>query len=120
MATVSTTTGATTSTTRSGKGSNWSIPSSLQDLEETYCLQPYSNDFEHHNEAARFASFNRLISQLEHGNRYLVANYNTAVEDDEDDDDEAVEEWIEEGRLQAMYTLVRYVMCSIVIPCLPE
>ena len=74
------------------------IPSSIQDLERApYDLLPYPEDFSHDNEASRADSFAALIQILQQGNRSL-----TNQEEEED--------LLDEERLQALYTLVRYVL----------
>jgi hypothetical protein len=82
------------------------IPSSLQDLErEPYNLLPYPEDFNDDDDGARTDSFNTLVSKIEQGNRYLTMQYDQQdAEDAQEDEDE---QWMEEGRLQAIYTLVR-------------
>ena len=93
------------------------IPSTLQDLErEPYYLLPYPEDFNDYDEAARADSFAALLRLIEQGNRALVVAYHpraaaavSHVDDEEGDDGEEEEEWMEKSRLQALYTLVRYV-----------
>ena len=69
------------------------VPSSIQDLERApYDLLPYPEDFDDDNEAARADSFASLVTILQQGNR-------AAFDDD----------WLDDERVQALYTLVRYV-----------
>jgi hypothetical protein len=83
--------------------SHFPIPSALNDLErEPYNLLPYPDDFQDDDEGVRADSFDALVSKIEEGNRYLTMQF-----DQDDDEDEESSEWMEEGRLQAMYTLVR-------------
>jgi len=81
------------------------IPLSLHDLErEPYHLQPYPSTFEDDDEAARAESFASLVRSLEQGNRTLnssAANMTLFVDEEGDDP------WMEDARIQAMYTLVR-------------
>ena len=85
--------------------SSFPIPSSLQDLERApYNLLPYPHDFEDDDEAARADSFDALVSLIEQGNRTLGSG-SLALFEDEDGDDP----WNDEERIQALYTLVRYV-----------
>jgi hypothetical protein len=87
--------------------SQFPIPSTLQDLErEPYNLLPYPDDFKDDDDASRADSFGALVLKLEQGNRFLTMQYDEAADDD-DEDENADDEWMEEGRLQAMYTLVR-------------
>lgn len=82
------------------------VPSTFQDLErEPYNLLPYPDDFDDNDEDARADSFNALVQKIEHGNRYLTIQYDQQKDADSEEGEE--EDWIEEGRLQAMYTLVR-------------
>jgi hypothetical protein len=114
----------TTTTTKS----RFPIPVSIHDLErEPYNLLPYPNDFEDDNdEEIRMQSFQKLVHYIEQGNRYLHGNRdgmqqhtmmnlfvpasNEKVNDDMDDDDDDDEPWMDETRMQALYTLVRYVI----------
>lgn len=83
--------------------SAFTIPSSLQDLErEPYELLPYPTDFQDDNEAARADSFQKLVDFLAQGNHSLNA-FTFSEEASEED------KWLDEDRLQALYTLVRYV-----------
>lgn len=90
------------------------IPSSLQDLErEPYNLLPYPVGFADDDEAARADSFDGLVTLLERGNRTLASGGMTLFEDEEgtadndDADGAAFDPWMDEERVQAMYTLVR-------------
>jgi hypothetical protein len=87
--------------------SSFPIPSTLQDLErEPYNLLPYPEEFDDDDDDARADSFSTLVNKIEQGNRYLTMQYDQ--QGDGDDEDEVEEEqWMEEGRLQAIYTLVR-------------
>lgn len=81
------------------------IPSSLHDLERApYNLLPYPFDFNDEDEAARADSFLELVHQLEQGNRTLSSG---GVSLFESADEEEGEEWMDEDRVQALYTLVR-------------
>jgi hypothetical protein len=83
------------------------IPSSLQDLERApYNLIPYPADFDDVDEVSRAASFSELVRLIEVGNRTLnSANMTLFVSEDEDE-----EPWLEQSRIQALYTLVRCVL----------
>ncbi|GKY94720.1 hypothetical protein MPSEU_000437500 [Mayamaea pseudoterrestris] len=84
------------------------IPSTLQDLErEPYNLLPYPDDFNDDDDEARDDSFSALVRKVEHGNRYLTMQYDQQNNSGDDEDEEEDEQWMEEGRLQAIYTLVR-------------
>ena len=81
--------------------SPFSVPSSLQDLEhEPYNLDPYPHDFDDRDDESREASFESLVTRLTAGNRCLRAGVW-----DEDEDDEDL--WMDQTRLQCLYTLVR-------------
>ena len=80
------------------------IPASLQDLEHApYHLQPYPNDFDDVDEAARADSFERLLDSIEQGN-FELQNGGVALFVEDDDGDDV---WLQPSRLQALYTLVR-------------
>ncbi|CAB9508762.1 Condensin complex subunit 1 [Seminavis robusta] len=84
------------------------VPASLHDLERApYNLLPYPLDFDDDDEAARADSFLDLVHQLEQGNRTLssggVSLFTAAIAADDGDSDE----WMDEDRVQALYTLVR-------------
>lgn len=86
--------------------STFPIPSSLQDLErQPYNLLPYPNGFADDDEATRAESFDELVLLLEHGNRTLK-NGNIALFETPDGED-GFDEWNDEERMQALYTLVR-------------
>ena len=89
--------------------STFPIPNSLHDLErEPYELLPYPVDFDDTNEAARADSFDNLVDEIEQGNRKLSKEGISLFESvDQDDGEEQV--WLDEDRMQALYTLVRYV-----------
>jgi hypothetical protein len=119
----------------SSSSSRFPIPSSLHDLERApYHLLPYPVHFDDCNddEAARAASFLELVTLLEQGNRTLlamsseqrgVASSSTLgllqelpidteeCTDDINDMDNMDNNllWMDEDRMQALYTLVRYV-----------
>lgn len=81
--------------------SRFPIPSSIQDLERApYDLLPYPEDFADDNEAARADSFTELVHKLEQGNRVLQSSDHHLFAEDE-------EPWMDEERMQALYTLVR-------------
>jgi hypothetical protein len=97
--------------------SRFPIPLSLHDLErEPYNLLPYPVDFEDdHDETVRSNSFSKLVVYIEQGNRYLN-NANDDVSsmmlfpsaaDTHDDDEDQEEPWMDDARIQALYTLVR-------------
>jgi condensin complex subunit 1 len=95
--------------------SRFPIPSSLQDLErEPYNLLPYPDDFDDTDEAARADSFQALVNLLEQGNTTL-SNSNSCSSSGLDpslfnDDPESLDNaslWMNEDRIQALYTLVR-------------
>ena len=85
------------------------IPASLQDLErEPYNLLPYPNDFEDDDEAARADSFTALVGLIERGNRSLETGGSSLFSSVSQDDDLVDNEnWMDEDRVQALYTLVR-------------
>jgi condensin complex subunit 1 len=88
--------------------SSFPIPSSLQDLERApYNLIPYPHDFEDDDEAARADSFDALVTLVEQGNRTLVNGSLVLFQDEEGDDP-----WNDQERIQALYTLVRFVSVS--------
>jgi condensin complex subunit 1 len=83
------------------------IPASFTDLERSpYNLLPYPQDFADDDEAARADSFNSLVQLLEQGNRALAKGGMT-IFDDSGDGIASSGEWMDEDRMQAMYTLVR-------------
>jgi len=94
---------------RHNKKSTFPIPSSLHDLERApYNLLPYPNDFDDDDEAARADSFDALVAKLEDGNEQLGRcglDLFWGGESVEHDDEEDV--WMDEERIQALYTLVR-------------
>jgi len=84
------------------------VPSCLQDLERApYNLLPYPSSFNDIDEATRAESFEELLLVLENGNNVLK-NGGMLLFDDEDAD-EGFSEWNDDDRIQALYTLVRYV-----------
>lgn len=85
--------------------SRFPIPSSLQDLErEPYNLLPYPHDFDDDDEAARADSFSALVDHIEQGNQVLLSEGITLFQSYE-----GQTSWLDNERIQAMYTLVRYV-----------
>lgn len=85
------------------------IPASFTDLERApYNLLPYPHDFADDDEALRADSFSSLVQLLEQGNRTLASGGMTVFEnpngDGMEDDNNG---WLDEDRMQAMYTLVR-------------
>ncbi len=81
--------------------SRFPIPSSIQDLERApYDLLPYPEDFADDNEAARADSFTELVNKLEQGNHVLKNSDHRLFSEEED-------VWMDEERMQALYTLVR-------------
>jgi hypothetical protein len=85
--------------------SRFPIPSSFQDLErEPYNLLPYPNDFDDDDEAARADSFMQLVALLERGNQALISGGVYLFQQEE-----GYDPWMDGERVQAMYTLVRYV-----------
>ena len=84
------------------------IPLSLHDLErEPYNLQPYPANFEDDDDTARADSFAALVQSLEQGNRTLQCSQMTLFDLDYDDDAIDDDPWMENERIQALYTLVR-------------
>ena len=89
------------------------IPTSLQELEsEPYNLLPYPSDFDDIDEAARADSFDALVALLERGNRTLINGGMVLFEEEEEGDDGQDNEggydpWMDQERVQALYTLVR-------------
>jgi condensin complex subunit 1 len=82
------------------------IPSSFQDLERSpYNLIPYPIGFEDNDEATRAESFDELIAFIQTGNGILksggAALFETPV------GEEGFDEWCDQERIQALYTLVR-------------
>lgn len=87
--------------------SRFPIPASLQELErEPYNLLPYPTDFDDDDEAARADSFCQLVKLIERGNETLLADglclFQTQHGSQQDP-------WMDGERIQALYTLVRYV-----------
>jgi condensin complex subunit 1 len=83
------------------------IPSILQDLEkEPYNLLPYPAGFEDDDEATRANSFDQLVELIERGNRSL-ANGGLALFEVPEGEEDEFEQWNDEERVQALYTLVR-------------
>lgn len=79
----------------------------MQDLERApYNLLPYPDSFCDDDETARANSFQSLVYDLEQGNRILASSDLLLFQQDEEDEDN---EWMDEDRVQALYTLVRYV-----------
>jgi condensin complex subunit 1 len=97
----------------SSKTINFPIPTSLQELERSpYNLQPYPHDFEDDDEATRAESFDKLVQLVERGNRTLASGGMSLFETPEGE--EGLEDWMDDDRVQALYTLVRYVIfCSL-------
>ena len=86
------------------------IPTSLQELEsEPYNLLPYPNDFDDVDEAARADSFDALVALLERGNRTLINGGMVLFEEEEEEGNEegGYDPWMDQERVQALYTLVR-------------
>ena len=94
--------------------SRFPIPASFPDLEhEPYNLLPYPNDFEDDDEAARADSFCQLVTLIERGNQSLLAGGLYLFQEQQGSDKGAVEfeeKWMDGDRVQALYTLVRYVL----------
>ena len=87
--------------------STFPIPSSLQDLErEPYNLLPYPYDFDDDDEEARALSFCRLVKILAVGNRRLATEGMSLFNNENRFPD--ADKWMDEERMQALYTLVRY------------
>lgn len=85
--------------------SRFPIPASLQELErEPYNLLPYPTDFDDDDEAARADSFDQLVKLVERGNETLLADGLCLFETLDVPDP-----WMNGERIQALYTLVRYV-----------
>jgi len=94
---------------KSSQSSRFPIPTSIQDLERApYDLLPYPEDFDDDDEEARAASFASLVHLLEQGNRTLknadLSLFQPPAEGDEDND---IDKWMDQERVQALYTLVR-------------
>jgi hypothetical protein len=86
-----------------GFSSPFQIPESLQDLErEPYNLLPYPYDFNDGDEIARAESFASLLDTLEEGNQDLLS-----ADMDFFQQQDAEHEWMNDDRLQYLYTLVR-------------
>jgi len=86
--------------------STFPIPASLSDLERNpYNLLPYPYDFDDEDESARADSFNNLVHDLEQGNRGLSTGGISLFENL--DEEEPEDQWMDEDRVQTMYTLVR-------------
>ena len=80
------------------------IPLSLHDLErEPYCLAPYPANFEDDDEATRAESFASLVHSIDQENRTLKSADMMALFVNEEGEDP----WMENSRMQALYTLVR-------------
>lgn len=107
-----------TATIASAEQSSFPIPASLQDLEhEPYNLLPYPPDFDDDDEAARADSFARLVDVIEDGNHLLARNgmllfqpttasssFSSSPSFDGVGQEEA---WLNDERIQSLYTLVR-------------
>jgi len=79
------------------------IPVSLQDLErEPYHLEAYPANFDD-NGGDRAEQFAALVQTLEQENRTLLNSNMTTLFVEEEGDDP----WMEQSRMQALYTLVR-------------
>lgn len=88
-----------------GEPSGFPIPSSLQDLErEPYNLLPYPHDFDDDDEAARANSFGILVDLIDQGNQVLLSE-GIALFQHYD----GQTKWLQDDRIQALYTLVRCV-----------
>jgi len=86
--------------------SSFPIPSSLQDLERSpYDLLPYPLNFEDDDEATRADSFDKLVLVIERSNRSLSSGGMALFETPDGEED--FNEWNDEERIQALYTLVR-------------
>jgi hypothetical protein len=88
--------------------STFPIPASIQDLErDPYNLLPYPHDFEDGDEAARADSFARLVGLIDQGNQTLISGGLYLF--DQRQRSQGEDPWMDEDRVQALYTLVRYV-----------
>lgn len=97
-------------TTNPTDDSEFPIPASLQDLErEPYNLLPYPHDFDDDDEAARADSFCRLVDLIDQGNQVLLAEGMSVFEQYE-----GQTRWLQNDRIQALYTLVRYESSALV------
>ncbi len=86
--------------------STFPIPSSLQDLEcQPYGLHPYPLGFADDDEATRAESFDELVDLIERGNKILDHGGMDLFETPEGE--EGFDEWNDNDRIQALYTLVR-------------
>ena len=84
----------------------FTIPSSLPDLERPpYNLLPYPSSFNDDDEFRRAESFNELVSFLDACNDELNNASMTLFD----------EPYMDEERMQALYTLVRCVSCLFTI-----
>ena len=112
--TVVSKTKTTTRSTTMASTSRFSVPSSLPELErEPYHLLPYPENFHDADEVARGESFLELVRLIEQGNHVLAgASMQLFVAEDENDADEP---WLNRDRMQAFYTLVRYVDCVMLL-----
>jgi condensin complex subunit 1 len=90
------------------------IPSSFQDLErDPYGLLPYPLGFADDDEVTRADSFDQLVLLLERGNLTLAHGSIEIFETSDGTTDQEggdIQEWNCEDRIQALYTLVRYVL----------
>lgn len=72
-------------------------------------------DFDDENEAVRAESFDKLVELLQDGNQALSNGGIHLFEIDSSDVDidagEYVDPWMSQDRIQALYTLVRWVFC---------
>lgn len=85
------------------ESSGFPIPSSLQDLErEPYNLLPYPHDFDDEDEAARANSFCALVDLIDNGNQALLSDGMALFQQYE-----GQTKWLQDDRIQALYTLVR-------------
>ena len=73
-------------------------------------------DEDDNDEETRIHSFQKLVQYIEQGNRCLNGNrdgmnlFLPSSNDDDIDDEGEEEPWMDETRVQALYTLVRYVI----------
>lgn len=103
--------------TKSTVKSRFPIPLSIQDLEqEPYELLPYPIEFpSESDEATRAEAFCSLVRGLESSNRTLlnadISLFQSADSDFEDEEEAGNQSesdlWMDEERMQALYTLVR-------------
>ena len=76
---------------------------------EPYNLLPYPHDFDDDDEAARADSFSALVDLIDEGNQSLLSEGITLFQHYDDETGPTATLWMQNDRIQALYTLVRYV-----------